>query len=85
MSQHNRANTVNLNIMDKLFGQQRLKDQVKTIIRLFYNKEMNTSRIIKVINIILMTPFIPVILYLYRKNKTTVDMDILRSRPSGGG
>lgn len=43
------------------------------------------SRIMKVINIILMTPFIPVILYLYCKNKPIVDMDILRSRPIGGG
>ena len=42
------------------------------------------SRILKVINLILMTPFFPVILYLYRKNKTMVNMDILRSRPLGG-
>lgn len=46
---------------------------------------MDMSRILKVINLILMTPFIPFILYLYRKNKTMVDMDILRSRPTGGG
>lgn len=43
------------------------------------------SRILKVINLILMTPFFPFILYLYRKNKTMVNMDILRSRPLGGG
>lgn len=46
---------------------------------------MDMSRIIKVINLILMTPFIPIILYLYRKIKTLIDMDILRSRLVGGG
>ena len=46
--------------------------------------KMDMSRILKVINLILMTPFFPVILYLYRKNKTMVNMDILRSRPLGG-
>ena len=31
-----------------------------------------------------MTPFIPIILYLYHKKKTMVDMDVMRSRPKGG-
>lgn len=46
---------------------------------------MILGRCIKIVRLLLMTPFLPIILCCYYKHKAIVDMDIIRSRQSGGG